>query len=66
MRAAGSDDALRLENPKKLSLEEAMEFIADDEILEVTPKNIRLRKAVLDAEQRMKLRARALKNVSED
>ncbi len=66
MRAAGSDDALRLENPKKLSLEEAMEFIADDEILEVTPKNIRLRKAVLDAEQRMKLRARAMKNVSED
>ncbi|MGN0795857.1 MAG: translational GTPase TypA [Christensenellales bacterium] len=54
MRAAGSDEALRLNPVKKLSLEEAIEFIADDELLEVTPKNIRIRKTILDGSQRMK------------
>ena len=44
MRAAGSDEAIRLNTPKKLSLEESLEFIADDELLEVTPKSLRLRK----------------------
>ena len=54
MRAAGSDDALRLVNPRAMSLEQCMEFLADDELLEVTPKSLRLRKRVLDHGQRMK------------
>ena len=54
MRAAGSDEALRLTPPRKLSLEQCLEFLADDELLEVTPKNIRLRKRILDHSQRMK------------
>ncbi len=59
-RASGSDDALRLETPKLMSLEEAMEFINDDELLEVTPKNIRIRKKTLDTETRLKRKARGL------
>ena len=53
-RAAGSDDALRLTPPTILSLEQCMEFIRDDELLEVTPKSLRLRKRELNKEQRMK------------
>lgn len=53
-RASGSDDALRLETPRILSLEEAIEFIDDDELLEITPKNIRIRKTILDTEKRLK------------
>lgn len=56
MRAAGSDEALRLTPPKVLSLEQSLEFIEDDELVEVTPKNIRLRKKILDNEQRAKAR----------
>lgn len=59
-RASGSDDALRLEMPKVMSLEEAMEFINDDELLEVTPKNIRIRKKTLDTETRLKRKAKGL------
>ena len=59
-RASGSDDALRLETPKIMSLEEAMEFINDDELLEITPKNIRIRKKTLDTEMRMKRKFRGL------
>ena len=59
-RASGSDDALRLETPKLMSLEEAMEFIADDELLEITPKNIRIRKKTLNTEMRLKRKARGL------
>lgn len=59
-RASGSDDALRLETPKVMSLEEAMEFINDDELLEVTPKNIRIRKKTLDTETRLKRKAKGL------
>jgi GTP-binding protein len=59
-RASGSDDALRLETPKIMSLEEAMEFINDDEMLEVTPKNIRIRRKTLDTETRLKRKARGL------
>jgi GTP-binding protein len=59
-RASGSDDALRLENPKLLSLEESLEFINDDELLEVTPLNIRLRKKTLDTETRLKRKAKGL------
>ncbi len=54
MRAAGSDEALRLTPPKLLSLEQCLEFLADDELLEVTPKSLRLRKRILDHSQRMK------------
>ena len=54
MRAAGSDEALRLTPPRQLSLEQCMEFLADDELLEVTPKNLRIRKRILDHSQRMK------------
>ena len=54
MRAAGSDEALRLTPPTVLSLEQSLEFINDDELVEVTPKNIRLRKRILSKEQRMK------------
>ena len=54
MRASGSDEALRLVPPRILSLEQCLEFLADDEILEVTPENLRLRKRILNHEQRMK------------
>lgn len=54
MRAAGSDEALRLIPPKIMSLEQCLEFLADDELLEVTPKNLRLRKRILDHSLRMK------------
>ena len=53
-RASGSDDALRLTPPKQMSLEQCLEFLADDELLEVTPKSLRMRKAILDHEKRMK------------
>lgn len=53
-RASGSDDALRLVTPKKMSLEESLEFIAEDELLEITPKNIRIRKNILDNNLRAK------------
>lgn len=53
-RAAGSDDALKLTPPSILSLEQSLEFIADDELVEITPKSIRLRKVILNKEQRMK------------
>ncbi|MBO5934334.1 MAG: translational GTPase TypA [Clostridia bacterium] len=53
-RASGSDDALRLVPHSTLSLEQSMEFLSDDEILEVTPKSLRLRKKVLSKELRMK------------
>jgi GTP-binding protein len=58
MRASGSDDSLRLVSPTIMSLEQFMEFVADDELIEITPKSIRLRKRVLNSEQRAKLRSR--------
>ena len=60
-RAAGSDEALRLVPPTILSLEQSLEFINDDELVEVTPKTIRLRKRILSKEQRMKAEARRKK-----
>ncbi len=57
-RSSSSDDALRLITPKKMSLEECLEFIGDDELLEITPKNIRIRKRILDSELRAKQRAK--------
>lgn len=53
-RASGSDDALKLTPPTTLSLDQSLEFIADDELVEVTPKSIRIRKTILSKEQRMK------------
>lgn len=58
-RASGSDEALRLVPPTVLSLEQCMEFIKDDELLEVTPSSLRLRKRILSKEQRMKMLHRA-------
>ena len=58
MRASGSEDALRLKLHPALTLEEALEFIADDERVEITPKSIRLRKLILDARERMRIRGR--------
>ena len=53
-RASGSDDALKLVTPTLLSLEQCLEFIADDELVEVTPVSIRLRKKILSRDLRMK------------
>jgi len=53
-RASGSDEALRLIPPRQMSLEQCLEFLADDELLEVTPQNLRLRKNILDHGMRMK------------
>ena len=58
MRAAGSEEALRLVPIKNMSLEQCLEFLADDELLEVTPKSLRLRKSILNNQDRAKSRAR--------
>ncbi|MBO4359334.1 MAG: translational GTPase TypA [Eubacteriaceae bacterium] len=58
MRAAGHDDKLRLVPPRILSLEQCLEFLADDELLEVTPESLRIRKAILNKEMRLKAQAR--------
>ena len=61
MRASGSDDALRLVPPTRMSLEEALEFIKADELVEITPQNIRIRKKILNHDQRMKAARAAAK-----
>ena len=61
-RASGSDEALRLVPPLKMSLEQSIEFIADDELVEVTPENIRLRKKILDTKTRERETRRAQKD----
>ena len=58
-RASGSDEALRLIPPKQLSLEQCLEFLADDELLEVTPKSLRMRKRILDHSARMRAASKA-------
>jgi len=58
-RASGSDDALKLVPPKELSLEQCLDFIADDELLEVTPNHLRMRKRILKTDLRAKAKARA-------
>ncbi|MDF2523637.1 MAG: typA [Clostridiales bacterium] len=58
MRASGSDDALRLTTPTTMSLEQSLEFLADDELVEMTPKSIRLRKRILDNDLRAKTRSK--------
>ncbi len=62
IRSAGADEKLILTPPVIFSLEEAIEFIADDELIEVTPKSIRLRKRILNTEQRLKAQAKLKKN----
>jgi GTP-binding protein len=59
MRASSADEAMRLVPARKLGLEQAIEFINDDELVEVTPKSIRLRKRVLQANMRPKQRVEA-------
>ncbi|HED31501.1 MAG TPA: translational GTPase TypA [Prosthecochloris aestuarii] len=59
MRSSGADDAVRLTPPKILTLEQALEFINDDELVEVTPQSIRIRKRILDSNQRAKAAKRA-------
>lgn len=54
MRSAAADEALRLVSPREMTLEECLEFIADDELVEITPKNIRMRKQILEAGLRAK------------
>ena len=61
IRSAGADEALRLVTPVVFSLEEAIEFIADDELIEVTPKSIRLRKRILNTELRLKAQSKLKK-----
>lgn len=61
MRAAGSEEALRLIPVRKMSLEQCLEFLADDELLEITPESLRLRKSILNKEQRAKQRSRIAK-----
>lgn len=58
-RASGSDDALKLVPPKEMSLEQCLDFIADDELLEVTPHNLRMRKRILKTDLRAKAKARS-------
>ena len=58
-RASGSDDALRLVPPKEMSLEQCIEYIDEDELIEVTPQNLRIRKAILDKALRAKAKSRA-------
>ena len=61
MRASGSDEALRLEKPRQFSLEQALDYIQEDELLEITPSNIRLRKKLLDSNSRYQQK-KSLKN----
>jgi GTP-binding protein len=60
VRAAGSDDNIILTPPKKLTLEEALEYLANDELLEVTPKSLRLRKRILDPNMRKRAEDKVL------
>ena len=56
MRASGSDNTVTLRPPKRLSLDQSIEFIAEDELVEITPESIRLRKMELDQKKRMAAR----------
>ena len=58
IRSTGADEALRITPARQMSLEKCMEFIAEDELLEVTPKNLRLRKKILNTELRAKAKAK--------
>ena len=60
-RASGSDDSLKLTPPRQMTLEQCLEFINADELVEVTPENIRMRKSVLDAAERRRITSRSKK-----
>jgi len=60
-RSSGADEALRLVPPRKMSLEDDIEFLADDEILEVTPKSLRIRKIILDHNMRLREKGKILR-----
>ena len=62
-RASGSDDALKLVTPKVMSLEQALEFIDKDELLEITPKNLRIRKKILDSTLRKRSQLKSKESV---
>ena len=62
VRASGSDDAIKLISPKEFSLEEALEFIEHDELVEITPDSIRLRKKILNSQERMRANSKSKKN----
>ena len=55
IRAAGKDEAIKLPQPRMMSLEQALAYIQDDELVEITPQNIRLRKRYLDPNERKKM-----------
>ena len=57
-RSSGSDDALKLTTPRAMSLEQSLEFINSDELVEVTPENIRMRKRVLNSGERKRTTSR--------
>ena len=59
MRSSASDDTVRLEPPRLFTLEQTLEYINEDELVEVTPKSLRMRKAILDRQQRARSRNRA-------
>jgi GTP-binding protein len=58
MRSSGSDGLVRLETPRQMSLEQCIEFLEDDELLEVTPQSVRLRKKILDSTMRQRAKKR--------
>jgi GTP-binding protein len=66
MRASGSDGTVKLDTPRQLSLEQYIEFISDDELLEVTPQNIRIRKRFLNATDRARMKKRSSLAVAEE
>ena len=66
MRASGADEAIRLEPPHLHTLEQAIEWIADDEYIEVTPKSLRLRKKFLDHNERVRMSKKKTKAVEAD
>jgi GTP-binding protein len=59
MRSSSSDGIVKLDTPRLMSLEQCLEFIADDELLEITPLNIRIRKKILNADERIKAKKKA-------
>jgi GTP-binding protein len=66
MRASGSDEAVRLEPPRLLTLEQAIEWIGEDEYVEVTPKSIRLRKKYLDHNERNRMSKKRIESFEEE
>ena len=62
VRASGSDDAVILTPPTRFSLEQCLEFVEDDELIEVTPSSVRMRKKILNTDRRRKTKAKARKS----